>query len=89
MEWEPIETAPLGEFILCFDGQNQEIFIAEREGECGVWSHLVAHSAFDEGEYGWPDEDRRIMVGGADGLMANPTHWMPLPAPPAEAVTQK
>lgn len=71
VEWQPIETAPR-------DGRP--ILIARHMGEFG-WVRGWAHWEDVRGISGW------IARGffehpGVLGLTA-PTHWMPLPAPPA------
>ena len=71
MEWLPIKTAPC-------DGTE---VLACRVHEDGSASYAVVHRFSDSeewhdvGDIGWAG-----MYGGPDN---QPTHWMPLPTPPA------
>lgn len=86
MEWQPIETAPKGQYpehpwvlLSCWH------FQADEDGnEIGdpllIWQHVgtwfmgqwqtVSDGFFGIGPNAWMP------------LRGNPTHWMPLPAPP-------
>ena len=68
MEWQPIETAPKdGAEILITDGQTVAV-VSWNEYAAELYDGI---GWTDMGEMGW---------GGMVG--AEPTHWMPLPAPP-------
>lgn len=98
MNWQPIDTAPRdGTSVLgfCvhsadayFDGDRLTDYGARVEGlghvEDGV--HVICwEEARDESD-GWEFESHQIPAGWVsqydEEKMANPTHWMPLPAPP-------
>ena len=66
-EWKPIETAPKGEWVLLF----------EPDAEFGTvdMTHWIAKWRYSDWDEGWFDQDDALVV-------SNPTHWMPLPAPP-------
>lgn len=69
LAWQPIETAPEGKDILVY---------VEKTGECFVvfWGTQV-----NTGDHAW------VIARANDGtcfICKNPTHWMPLPQPPAE-----
>lgn len=72
VEWQPIETAPRNEKILCAD---------IRDGQFCEMSML-------EKQYtGYVDEDGEEWLWqyhgfGYDCTGIEPTHWMPLPEPP-------
>ena len=73
--WQPIETAPKdGTLIDVWDGR---IRVADvRWCQESLWSaqdrrSLKTGFCVNDPEYGWC-------------LLENPTHWMPLPAPPEE-----
>lgn len=74
-EWQPIETAPESEPILVFSpkanrGRDScEVVIIYRmeDGEIHWWTNGGANAGSDL----YYDDDER------------PTHWMPLPTPPA------
>lgn len=66
MTWKAIETAPLHETVLLWNGD--EVVTGSRDGtHCDWWSD------YDMGDYesGLP-------------MVPQPTHWMPLPAPPVD-----
>lgn len=69
MEWQPIETAPIGEFA-----PERWHKTALR---CLIWNgHFatIGRYGFTQGGKGrWKDEFDRV---------ATPTHWMPLPDAP-------
>lgn len=71
MEWQPIETAP----------KNGKEVLVCRKFDSGSASYAVASFNGDEwrdmGDIGWAG------MYGDDGNQ--PTHWMPLPEPPAGA----
>ena len=85
IEWQPIETAPrdgtvfLGyseEWIdadFCPDG-IRECFLNGGPGPDGIWTSAKWDNCNDTW---WPDEETK------------PTHWMPLPTPPALPPTQR
>lgn len=76
MEWQPIETAPKDKLILLFgllDPHPEDIGLhgnLDRPGRyTGYWCQL--------------DEAWSVAGGTWLGPWVNPTHWMPLPDPPA------
>jgi len=75
MEWQPIETAPKDDALLvCGTRQGWEhcgphIVCARRDSWTGRWSIYGAAPSRHSPQ--WLDT-------------IDPTHWMPLPAPPAE-----
>lgn len=71
MQWEPISTAPRdGAVILLF---------RKREVTAGLW-------VGDQDEYPWQVVDADVADGwnGWRDDVGGPTHWMPLPPPPAQ-----
>jgi hypothetical protein len=70
--WQPIETAPKGVPLLVFSPEAREpaVMVAEYND--------------------WKDEDTGEVVSdwtdtwAEQGLDVEPTHWRPLPAPPAD-----
>lgn len=77
MDWQPIETAP-------FD--NQVILIA-RPGdwvEAAYWGLAKDASGWDDRKYPWAILDGSNGLNGrSHGDGYGPTHWAPLPQPPA------
>jgi len=76
-QWKPIETAPKDHPILLYGGQpdhhhddNHDHVNSQPKHVVGWWGHDTwRYTSYDSGFYGdWID----------------PTHWMPLPAPPTE-----
>jgi hypothetical protein len=73
-EWQPIETAPKsGEFYIpilgfCADAPQWETLGEDRIRI--IW--------WEPGIDSWQDGRH------GDGLLYQPTHWMPLPSPPLE-----
>lgn len=80
--WMPIETAPRdGVVLLSFigHGENEAQNVAicyydEDYGPCG-YSEIAGGSGWVLSICGHPVEDQ---------FLVNPTHWMPLPAPPSK-----
>jgi len=71
--WKPIETAPTdGTAILCFDptGYHIQVYVV-------CWDHYLAEHGDDSG---W------VEASGEYCHTWNPTHWMPLPLPPAPQI---
>ena len=77
MNWQPIETAPKNEWVLIYM----------------PWSNTVRQGQFNTRgprQTGW-----RACFGasaqtlGGTLLYRDPTHWMPLPEPPAAALPLK
>ncbi len=66
-EWQPIETAPHDETQILIHGRDG-YFVA-------TWDRLVG--CFVEASSGDP------LRGTERGDLCAPTHWMPLPEPPA------
>lgn len=86
LQWQPIETAPKdGRQILLTNGQavaqgwweHEEPYIYEKRDIGGVYIGQDESDGFD----GWLDCE--------GGMQPDPTHWMPLPAPPADAAMEK
>ena len=69
--WQPIETVPKGRSVLCFSPDAREpcVFIAELN------DFINPNDASDVCT-DWTD------TWLEDALDVEPTHWMPLPAPP-------
>lgn len=72
-EWMPIETAPEREAILVYGG----IWQSEINDSCSAAESISLVSKID---------GRFEEMGGTyySTWVKNPTHWMPLPAPPKE-----
>ena len=73
MTWQPIETAPK-------DGTVILLYSPEKWDSDGMWIGWW----FDEGdsrEHGWYDSESASHK--ASFLNGEPTHWHPLPEPPA------
>jgi hypothetical protein len=92
--WQPIETAPKdGQSVLVVDmtsAQPTATIVHWKQhdawGPEPVW--LIGHGM------DWPPRYRRIPremnQAAADlGVMLSPTHWMPLPEPPARTLSQE
>lgn len=74
--WRPIEEAPAdGVPILCLDANTREIRVGIRK--------LFFEKS---GRYEWFRDDERV-PGQTWSL--TPTHWMPLPTPPATSGTEE
>jgi hypothetical protein len=72
-EWQPIATAPRdGTWVLAHRAGDWTL------PELVQWHQGVNHSYWQTMEYGWPTKSSQATCG--------PTHWMPLPAPPAKEV---
>lgn len=73
MNWQPIETAPKdGTTILVFNGPNEGFYT--EPGRIGTASYQ---------DYTNLDNNKWYADDCCDGVTTyNPTHWMPLPAPP-------
>jgi len=73
-QWQPIETAPKDQTVMVWWGE-------------GCWwgrksRTIPVGAVFPKGPYAWT-------VKFGDGLrVADPTHWMPLPQPPTNAMAQ-
>lgn len=73
MEWRDIESAPMdGTWIMLFSN-----CAAFPTADCTHWIAMYGWYEKDL-EYGWIDQDDALVMRKND-----PTHWMPLPAPPA------
>lgn len=67
-EWQPIETAPKdGTWILGFLKRK----VLEDQIQCYCWN---AHGS---------DDDLWVNASDTNDFDEQPTHWMPIPAPPA------
>jgi hypothetical protein len=87
-DWQPIETAPLGEDVLVYDGIG--VCVAAYKEETSFDDFLQfcepgeGREEYEEwlevsGEYvGWVSHETL----SGDMAMLNPTHWMPLPPAP-------
>jgi hypothetical protein len=79
-EWQPIETAPK-------DGTN--VFVCVPTDSSFPTAAFYLTSAYCEEEYGDPDymEEGWYWAPGYPSdfheYPINPTHWMPMPAPPS------
>jgi hypothetical protein len=80
MEWQPIETAPNETPVWLWDGSN--IFIGERvfadDDDGWLWGRVAWNPWYDTAAREWKSDDTEV---DAD---YRPTHWTPLPPPPAE-----
>ena len=74
MEWQPIETAPK-------DGTWIMLFSPCEEFPTSDVTHWIAkYGYFDNSfEPGWIDQEDALVMKEHE-----PTHWMPLPPPPAD-----
>ena len=72
MEWQPIETAPKDKPILTYGR------IPEDYGYCPEeWKISISHWCEAGRSSGWSSQGSTVRGSFV------PTHWMPLPAPPA------
>lgn len=78
-QWQPIETAPK-DFVTEFDGWN-----GERVPNV-IWAHPEYEA---KGEYAWCRSFYEHNHGWTMERVQGLTHWMPLPAPPADAAMEK
>lgn len=85
MTWQPIATAPKGGIpirLKCGSGYETEGFWTESSSwdGCGqsTWTEGDEYSE-DDFQNGYTDGQGYIPLEGV-------THWMPLPAPPADAI---
>lgn len=79
LDWQPIDTAPKdGTNVIVTNGvsvaqgwwEHQEPYIREKRDMEGRYIDQDEHDGYD----GWLDCE--------GGMQPDPTHWMPLPAPP-------
>jgi hypothetical protein len=76
--WQPIETAPKdGTPILVADAKSVEVGVWQEETEDDTECGVVTIPGFDAGWWG-----SEWQPGGKQ-----PTHWMPMPDPPAALAT--
>lgn len=73
VEWQPIETAPRDRAVLLWDGANMRV--AQRL------------TAMETGETEWVYA-RQLGEEAIAFIVREPTHWMPLPKPPAAQETR-
>ena len=73
LEWQPIETAPK-------DG-TRLILLRGKGVVCGYWND---DKYIQKSQPYWSHDQERIW-GVRDAKTNQPTHWMPLPAPPSAA----
>jgi hypothetical protein len=74
MEWKPINTAPKPSFEL--DGPNRagpRVLLAFKHG--GVYAGSYSYTRTGKGR--WRDDHCMVM--------AEPTHWAPIPRPPTHS----
>jgi hypothetical protein len=71
--WQPIETAPK-------DGTLVIAFYADRHGHGRYSLRYWAAGDWGARSEGWSDQHRQLRS-------SDPTHWMPLPPPPAASVS--
>lgn len=77
LDWQPIETAPRdGTWVLLTGGLIDYGWYEDTQPQC-VAGHFASLMPAPEGrwQFAWYD-------GGYLGEYEQPTHWMPLPAPP-------
>lgn len=76
--WQDISTAPKdGSKILVYNGVNEGYYTGN--GQIGTASHGVD---------GFGNKNKWCAWDCCDGVTSyEPTHWMPIPQPPAESVT--
>lgn len=77
-EWQPIETAPK-------DGSAILIWQPDRSKYWGLGN-------FDDLRYAigyWRVADKIGSWGNRNSAVVNPTHWMPLPAPPLDLTGER
>jgi len=83
-EWQPIETASKEQMDGCASGHDVLLYFPEAleldRIRIGFW---YGSSAMSDEE----DENNWFVVGEDDGpafkIYGEPTHWMPIPMPPA------
>lgn len=68
--WRTINSAPTSGDILVFCNDTKEMFVAYHT------------RSIETGEVGWTYARFRT-DDGITSVLCNPTHWMPLPVPPA------
>ena len=77
--WQPIETAPKdGRTILVFGKPDNLVISGD---ELLTFKQAAIYTA------AWDEIDSAFCLSGGSwlGPFVDPTHWMPLPAPPTEA----
>ena len=83
MEWQLIETAPRdGTWMLLTGGEcsYDEVSKAKKRPVVGQWTtYRNGRKVNGHWQFAWYD-------GGYYGEYKNPTHWMPLPPPPTNAM---
>jgi len=83
MEWQPIETAPHGKGINTGPAVLVGGGVFWDEGET-----YQTNYAFDRSAIGFHDPLKGWIIGNSethgDSIVAEPTHWMPLPTQPEE-----
>jgi hypothetical protein len=82
MSWQPIETAPKDEWILCYEPNKGftggHCYVCKWAYDNQFWYDKISDILFiKEGE------DYTVKY-----LTCVPTHWMPLPEPPEESISQ-
>jgi len=76
--WLPIESAPKGKPLLGEDGPRIIVIHSDHDGD-----PLIAYFGIGSGGMGPRWNDTHCLA------MSKPTHWMPLPSPPARAVLKQ
>ncbi len=78
MDWQPIETAPRdGTWFLLTGGQIRYGWDGDTQPSV-VCGQRTSEFGDESWQFAWYD-------GGYYGEYEHPTHWMPLPPPPAQA----
>lgn len=73
MEWQPIETAPKDKDVL--------LYLPRRGAIRGQWNS----DKYARVPRPYWSHDREWIFGVRETRDCQPTHWMPLPAPPIQA----
>lgn len=83
MKWQPIETAPKDEFILLYEDGAMRCGMWEG----GQWVPAEIPILVDKAGNHLVPRDVRELRGEElrlSGFLYEPTHWQPLPNPPAD-----
>ncbi len=83
MAWQPIETAPKDDFVYLYPSY----MLASWDHGAEDWLLLVVPLEADRTIAGdWSVAPKLMFELCATTAMVEPTHWMPLPAPPKEMI---
>lgn len=81
-EWRPIADAPKdGTSVLTWDGEHQRLAHWDARAECGEWSDELLDNVYTGA---WTD-GTVVDWGMEESDRHQPTHFRPLPAPPASS----